>query len=186
MFDVQDEADRINHLITRNAYVPIQAVEISWTRHVFPSQQDSELKIIIPVPLVYQNVRFEKFKCIELEQSRVQLFQPLCIPALRFASSSVWKNPLNAEKVEGNTKMSLLTPKIATPKSCGRKRTEERSNLVFQRFKHDSITGTTHRIRMWSNIGKMHFYDCSCGKRKPTQDIQKIRNHIARVHKNQD
>ncbi len=40
--------------------------------------------------------------------------------------------------------------------------------------------GEFYRIRVWVNGNNAHYYDCDCGKRKPVQDLYKIKKHVLR------
>jgi hypothetical protein len=49
----------------------------------------------------------------------------------------------------------------------------------FNDLEGSEING--YHIRIWINSKNMIFYDCSCGNRRPVQDLSKIRKH-AQIH----
>jgi hypothetical protein len=63
-----------------------------------------------------------------------------------------------------------------------RKRSASLSELKF--CNNFAKSGPFSRIRVWVNDRNMVFYDCHCGKRKPLQDLGKIKRHAESHEKN--
>ncbi|MES1910270.1 MAG: hypothetical protein MHM6MM_002895 [Cercozoa sp. M6MM] len=68
-----------------------------------------------------------------------------------------------------------------------RKRSADISDLDFVEYlimdsdKSLPVTHAWRRIRVWINERNMIFYDCECGRRKPVQDLNKIKKHATEV-----
>jgi hypothetical protein len=82
---------------------------------------------------------------------------------------------------------------VETPKSCPlnqpslspMKKKHSRQRFAFAhelQYKgpYETGTGPFSKIRVWVNDRNLHYYDCECGKRKPVQDLYKIKQHALR------
>lgn len=58
-----------------------------------------------------------------------------------------------------------------------RKRSAHTNELILLRRLEES-SSPYNRIRVWKNENDSLFYDCDCGKRKPLQDLKKIKKHV--------
>jgi len=58
-----------------------------------------------------------------------------------------------------------------------RNRSAAREDLKFIQIQEDG-SNEVAQIRVWVNDKNMAFYDCSCEKRKPVQDLNKIKLHV--------
>jgi hypothetical protein len=58
-----------------------------------------------------------------------------------------------------------------------RNRSAAREDLKFVQIQEDG-SNEVAKIRVWVNDKNMAFYDCSCEKRKPVQDLNKIKLHV--------
>jgi hypothetical protein len=73
-------------------------------------------------------------------------------------------------QVAGN----CTAPENPTKNKRYRKRSANISELTFKSMH----SAPFEHIRIWENDRKMIFYDCDCGRRKPIQDLNKIKRHI--------
>lgn len=62
------------------------------------------------------------------------------------------------------------------------KRRRRTAKLEDLKYAHRlAETGPHHRVRVFKNDRNMSFYDCECGRRKPSQDLKKTKHH-AEMH----
>ena len=94
------------------------------------------------------------------------------------ASRETINSPENEEHRNkmGSPTLSTVSSRTTCSLTRKRKRSASVSELkFFKKLDGSDFNGTY--IRMWMNSKNMIFYDCSCGKRKPVQDLSKIRKH---------
>jgi hypothetical protein len=109
--------------------------------------------------------------------------------AMPFAFSPAAVTPATAIAIpvtESEIKSNPLSIDIGA-EDKGRRKTKKKrqrsaflSELRFKGYLDPNSNGPNSRIRIWVNAKDMHYYDCSCGKRKAVQDLYKIKQHTKR------
>jgi hypothetical protein len=86
----------------------------------------------------------------------------------------------DAWEVKSNPLAVVDDQSTSGKKKKRRQRSAFLSELRFKGYLDPNSNGPNSRIRIWMNDRDMHYYDCSCGKRKAVQDLYKIKQHIKR------
>lgn len=83
----------------------------------------------------------------------------------------------------GDVSVSFIQDRTSSFKGK-RKRRRQRSafahELTLKGYYMPDDPGSLSKIRVWVNERNMQYYDCDCGKRKPVQDLYKIKLHVVR------
>ncbi len=126
---------------------------------------------------------------IVTHQPPVPVMVPLISVPLNLPSSVASSN------VIGNNDVDLKKLKVATPPSVELDMNENFDDVKGSRRRQRSAclnelkykcryqmegSGPFTRIRVWLNENGLQYYDCECGKRKPVQDLYKIKQHVVR------
>lgn len=107
-------------------------------------------------------------------------------PACTLNDSSELTMPVMSTKLEEvKTEPSIpLKFKDEDTYSGRSRRRRQRSafvhELTYKGRYHTDSNESFHRIRVWTNENNLQYYDCECGKRKPVQDLYKIKQHVLR------
>jgi hypothetical protein len=85
---------------------------------------------------------------------------------------------------EGSPLKNASSASAGTSISGSRRKRRQRSafihELTYKGRYHPDTTNCLSRIRIWINSSGLQYYDCECGKRKPVQDLYKIKQHVNR------
>jgi hypothetical protein len=91
-----------------------------------------------------------------------------------------------AVQVSATTSSSSITIfDSINPKRPAKSRSADRSELTFKKFLENNepeFDGCTEQVRVWVNDRNVHYFDCTCDRRKPTHDLKKIKKHILQLH----
>jgi hypothetical protein len=84
--------------------------------------------------------------------------------------ANLHSNQVNRVSLEENAMMFA--------EELNREQVSSKFGLTFLKY-YDNVP-PYDRIRVWKSKGGLTFYDCSCGKRKPSQGIKKMKEHTSR------
>jgi hypothetical protein len=103
---------------------------------------------------------------------------PMIIPIVpvpvHIANNHALANPVEAIESKVIVSDINLEPSIKVKESRG-------SDELKGKCRYEAEeSGPLSRIRVWLNEHGLQYYDCECGKRKPVQDLYKIKQHVLR------
>eukprot|EP00475_Leptophrys_vorax_P004314 TRINITY_DN12573_c0_g1_i1.p1 TRINITY_DN12573_c0_g1~~TRINITY_DN12573_c0_g1_i1.p1 ORF type:complete len:376 (-),score=73.91 TRINITY_DN12573_c0_g1_i1:50-1177(-) len=92
---------------------------------------------------------------------------------------------LSGSAASSSSSKTILESINSAKKPATKSRSADRSELTFKRILEDSdpeLTECTEQVRVWVNERNVHYFDCTCNRRKPTHDLKKIKKHIVQLH----